>query len=276
MLGIGVLSGCSQSELEPISISEHQLVSCGDYATQSMDLGLLVNNVWNKHAAAKAPEGSTRQCIVKQQRGNKHVYGWLWSWPTSPRAVFAQPQIKLGASPWDPRVSFGEDFPIQVKKVESATLSHHLNIVSNGNYNVATTMWLTDVPIDSSSELSLDQRKQAIAAEFMVWTYYTPGQFKPGGKKLGTAIIGGLEWEYWYTEHWGDVSKRNENSWRYLTFRLTKPSLDVDIDLSALLDYAREQQGLEKDWYIGDLELGTEVMGGEGFATLERFDFSLN
>lgn len=273
---IVVLSACSPTENAAISMPEHQVITCEDYATESMELGLLVNNVWNKHAASDAPEGSTRQCILKQQRDTRLVYGWLWDWPSSPREVFAQPQIKLGASPWDPRMSFGNDFPVQVSQVESAELSHQLSVISNGNYNVATTMWLTSTPIDSDSELTLDQRKDAIVAEFMVWTYYTPGQFKPGGKKLHTAIIGGLEWEVWYKEHWGDVSKRNDNSWRYITFRLSKPSLDIDIDLAELLDFALRRDAIDERWYIGDLELGTEVMGGQGFASLERFKFSLN
>lgn len=255
---------------------EHQVISCEDYAAESTNLGLMVNNVWNKHAAASVPEGNARQCIIKQTRDEVIVYGWLWDWPRSPRAVFAQPQIKLGASPWDPSMSFGNDFPIRVAEVRSAELSHGLSVISNGNYNVATTMWLTDRPIDSHSELTLDQRKQAIVAELMIWTYYTADQFKPGGKKLHTAIIGGHEWEYWYKEQWSDVSKRNENNWRYITFRLTEPSLEVDVDLAKLLEFARQREAIDEQWFIADLELGTEVMGGQGFASLEHFEFSLN
>ena len=270
------LSACSATDHEPISMPEHQVISCEDYATETTNLGLLVNNVWNKHAAANQATENTRQCIVKQQRDMGFVYGWLWDWPRSPRAVFAQPQLKLGASPWDPTRSFGNDFPIPVAEVKSAGLSHRLSVISNGNYNVATTMWFTDTPIDSRSELSLDQRRQAIVAELMIWTYYTADQFKPGGKKLYTATIGGLEWEYWYKEQWDDASKRNDNSWRYITFRLTNPSLDVNIDLDELLDFARQHDAIDKRWYIGDLELGTEVMGGQGFASLEHFEFSLN
>ncbi len=270
------LSACSVTDYESISMPEHEVINCEDYGTESTNLGLLVNNVWNKHAVGGKPEGGTRQCLVKLRRDDDIVYGWLWDWPRSPRAVFAQPQIKLGASPWDPSMSFGNDFPVRVAEVSSADLSHRLSVTSNGNYNVAATMWLTDVPIDSRSQLTLEQRRQAIVAEFMIWTYYTADQFKPGGQKLYTATVGGLEWEYWYKQDWGDVSRRNENNWRYITFRLTEPSLDVNIELDELLDFAHQRGAIDKQWFIGDLELGTEVMGGQGFATLERFEFSLN
>ena len=273
------LSSCKPEPLVPISMPEHQLISCEDYAYEITPIGLLTNNVWNKHAADGA-DIKPKQCILKRQQGNNTVYGWSWSWPRFPRTVFAQPQIKIGASPWDPSPSYGAQLPIAINNIKSANFAHKLNVIHNSDFNVASTMWLVDQALDVE-QLSKDEaqereaQKRAIRTEMMIWTYYTPGQLKPGGKHLDSITIDGLVWEYWYAPKWGDVSEVNQNTWRHIAFRLAEPSLDAKINIGALLNYAVDQKHIEPEWFVADLELGTEVMGGDGFAIVEQFDFTL-
>jgi len=274
-----LVSACSPTALEPIVMPDHKLISCDDYAYQLTPFGLLTNNVWNKHVADKAKVAAS-QCILSQQRAGSTIYGWSWSWPTSPRTVFAQPQIKIGASPWDPSPSFGSQLPIAIKQIESAKFTHKLDVIYNGNFNIVSTMWLVDQPLDierfeKNEEQERLAQKEAIRTELMIWTYYTPNQFKPGGKHLATITVDNVAWEYWYEPKWGDVSGINDHSWRYIAFRRATPSLDAEINIEAMLQYALEQGHIDANWFIADLELGTEVMGGDGFATVEEFGFTL-
>jgi len=254
-----LLAACQPQTLAPIEWPEYELISCDDYASKVTPTGLLYNNVWNKNAAKNA---DARQCLVERPSNEVAQYGWLWDWPTSPKAIFAQPQIKIGSSPWDPSPKFGDDLPLKISDVLKLNLAHELDIISNGNFNVATTMWLTQTATPN---------KDSIAAELMIWTYYTKGQFKPGGRKVETFTLNGLEWELWEDFDWNDKSGVNQNQWRYVAFRLAKPSLKVEYDAKALIQYALDRQAIDARWYIADLELGTEVMGGQGLAWIEQF-----
>jgi len=241
-------------------LPDHEVISCNDYDSHVTMSGLLYNNVWNKHAS-KASD--SHQCIIKQQLGDITQHGWLWNWPTSPRTTFAQPQIKIGSSPWDPSPAFGQDLPRKIDTLVSLDLAHELEIVANGNFNVATTMWLIN-----QSEPS----ENSIVAELMIWSYYTEGQFKPGGRKVDSFVQDGLEWELWEQQDWDDKSGVNQQQWRYLAFRLVQPSLKVDFDVKALIERAIERGSVDEQWYIADLELGTELMGGQGLAWIKQFE----
>lgn len=251
---------CACQPPQPLVLPEHEVISCGDYATSMTSNGVLTNNVWNKHAAG---DSVNQQCIVKRSVDQFTEFGWSWNWPKTPRAVFAQPQIKVGASPWDPEPRFGDDFPLKVSELSSLKLAHELDITSNGDFNVATTMWLTR---DARSV------KESIAAEMMIWTYYTKGQFNPAGKKIETVTLDGLQWELWEQADWQDASGVNQNKWQHLAFRLVQPSLKVEFDVNILIRHALKRKIVDEHWYIADLELGTELMGGEGLAWIKAFE----
>jgi len=262
LIGIVLLcfSACQPPTLESIVLPDHEEITCEDYAAHVISGGVLYNNVWNKHAAANA---KSRQCLVKRYDGQETQYGWSWRWPESPRTVFAQPQIKIGSSPWDPEPKFGDDLPLRVSELRGLTVAHELDVTSNGNFNIATTMWLTH-----QSDLSRD----SIVAELMIWTYFTPGQFKPGGRKVETFLLNGVEWELWEQLNWSDKSGLNQQEWRHIAFRLATPSSKVEFDVHSLIQRAIDRKSIEPQWYIADLELGTELMGGQGLAWLKQFD----
>lgn len=238
-----------------------KLLTCEDFDAVVSGDGVVFNNVWNKQAAG---ELDWSQCLVREDGEGR--YGWTWDWPTDPQAVFAYPQIRYGVSPWSPDPRFGDDMPVQLSAIERFSVSHKLDIEWDGNFNVATSLWLGE---------GAEPKSEAIRAEVMIWTFYTPGLWPPAGKKQGTVALGGGEWEIWLNRDWYDVSGVNENRWTYLTFRNTSPSLDVEIDVAALLAYGVEQGYLDAKWYAYDLETGQEIMGGTGSTLVERFDVTI-
>jgi hypothetical protein len=100
---------------------------------------------------------------------------------------FAQPQIKIGQSPWQPTQIFGQDLTAKLKDIQRLTLNAELEVSTNGEHNVATTLWFVD---------SDKNDQDSIRLELMIWTYYARKQFEPAGRKLGEFEYDKVIWEY--------------------------------------------------------------------------------
>ena len=251
------LAACSGSAVDADPPVEE--VACADYAIVERPEGAYTNNVWNKQAAGEA---AWRQCIIAEAAGDERM-GWQWSWPENRRAVFGYPQIRTGTSPWTPDQAIGTTLPRRLDALEQLQVRHRLSGEATSEFNVATSLWLGD---------GLPPQKEAIRAEIMIWTYSTEGHFAPAGRRVDRIQAGGREWEVWLDEHWGDVSKANDNKWIYLVFRATDPALSADTDILSLLRSAESEGYIDRDWTVYDVELGMEVMGGTGTMFLDAFE----
>ena len=238
-------------------------VTCDEYATVKTELGIFANNVWNKKAAGNK---KWSQCIVKKTVGNSTIYGWSWSWPYGKTVIFGYPQIKVGSSPWDPEPKFDERFPMVISQLERLNVSIDVETSSNGNYNLATSMWLISEPNQGSKP-----NKSIIAAEIMFWTYATVGQFNPAGQKYGEVIVAGESWEVWYEKNWSDASFVNKNRWVYISFKAKKMAFKTNINALELLRYAIQEKLISENLLIADIELGNEVMSGKGTTWVQDF-----
>ncbi len=154
---------------------ESTTIHCGEYYNVNTELGIINNNVWNKHAAE---EDTWSQCLEKRVVGGEIQFGWSWSWPSNRRVIYAYPQIKVGASPWVPEPKFDHSFPLKILDLKALDISHEIEVSTNGDHNTATTMWLVKEPYKGKQVNS-----SIIAAEVMIWTYATKGHFNPAGKK---------------------------------------------------------------------------------------------
>lgn len=262
LLFLVFISACSFEKEEWIK-PESVTLTCDDDKVIKLKHGLLTNNVWNKQAA----QGQAyAQCLESRLVNGEAQYGWSWNWPNTQRAVFGQPQIKTGQSPWQPEDAFGDSLPLSLSKLKTLRLASNLEVSTNGEHNAAITMWFIE---------SLPNNKEAIRLELMIWTYYTDGQFNPAGRKQGEFVGEQVEWEYWQDAEWADVSGTNSNKWQHITFRRKQPSLDANTNIKELIDYAIERGHIDPDWIIADLEFGTEVMAGQGLAWLKKFDIEI-
>lgn len=260
---VAILSACS-SESQPEWVKpESDSLGCEAYQSFVVAQGVLNNNVWNRQAAKGLPYS---QCIESRELDGRIQYGWSWSWPNTQRAVFAQPQIKIGQSPWQPEQIFGHKLPAKLKDIKRLTLNAELDVITNGEHNVATTLWFVDSEAND---------KDSIRLELMIWTYYTPKQFEPAGRKLGEFRYKDVVWEYWWQADWSDKSGVNDNEWRHIGFRQTRPNLIAHVDVMVLIDYAIKQGHIDPEWLIADLEFGTEVMAGQGIAWLKEFNVEI-
>lgn len=265
-----VLLGCSDgvSERQKLAAIEQDKTilafSCEGYESHSTPYGDLQNNIWNAHSA----EGfDWTQCLAMRTRDANTQYGWYWQWPEEGDKVYAQPQITLGNSPWLPHNQIKAGYPIPVKDLEKLEVDYSLDIVTDGELNLATTLWLI-----RSETIQMEVAQSSIAAEVMIWTYASDDFYAdPAGENVGEVEIDGVEWEVWLDQSWHDTSGKNDNNWVYLAFRTNQSLMQIKFDAAQMLHYAIEQKFIASDLYIADIQLGTEIMSGTGQVWLNHY-----
>lgn len=156
---------------------------------------------------------------------------------------------------------------MSIPQIKHLNISFDVEIRATGNYNLATSMWLIREPNQCPKP-----NKSIIAAEIMVWTYSTAGQFNPAGRKYAEVLIAGESWEIWYEKYWSDASFNNKNRWVYLSFKAKKSAFKAQINALELLRYAIQEKLISENLLIADIELGTEVMSGEGTTWVKDFN----
>lgn len=238
-------------------------LGCENYLSITNDLGVFCNNVWNKDSAK---DFAWKQCLEKKMINDTLRYGWSWQWPSKSNVIYAYPQIKIGRSPWAPAPFFNDRFPLKINSIPELNMSYDIETVTNGQHNLATTMWIVNSP------LKIEQPDpSSIIAEFMIWTYATQKHFNPAGKKYGEVKIDDMEWEVWTDQNWSDQSGVNSNKWINISFRSKTNHLKVEFNVKKLIEYSIKENILPPDLYIADLELGNEIMSGSGYTWVKSF-----
>ena len=265
-----IVAGCSDgvSEKQKLAAIEQNKAilafTCEGYGSRSTALGDLQNNIWNAHSAA---EFDWTQCLAMRTLDANTQYGWYWQWPEDGDKVYAQPQITLGNSPWLSHNQIKAGYPISVNQLEKLDIDYSLDILTDGELNLTTTLWLTH-----SDTIQLENDKSTIAAEVMIWTYASDDFYAdPAGEEVGEITIDGVEWEVWVDQNWHDTSGNNDNNWVYLAFRTTEPLMQIKFDAAEMLRHGIEQKLITSDLYIADIQLGTKIMSGTGQVWLNHY-----
>ena len=243
-------------------------LGCENYQSIPLNNAVLYNNVWNKDSAK---DYNWTQCLEQKPNSVKPVYGWSWDWPNKGRQIFSYPQIKFGSSPWDPLPKIDARFPVRLGDLATLVINHDLDIDSNGQFNVATTLWLVNSPnIGDAPNPSI------IKAEVMIWTFATDKHMNPAGRKIGVIKQDDKNWSVWLNENWGDVSGQNNNKWINITFKAEESHLSNQFNIAALLDHDLLSELNLHDSYVADIELGTEIMRGKGLLWVNHFDVDMS
>ena len=104
-----------------------------------------------------------------------------------------------------------------------------------------------------------------------IWTYATAGQFNPAGRKYGEVTVAGEIWEVWYEKNWSDASQVNKNRWVYISFKAKNLAYKTNINALELIRYAIYEKLISDSLLIADIELGNEVMSGEGITWVRDY-----
>lgn len=243
-----------------------ELIDCNAWAKVPRGKTIFFNNLWNVQAAGAF---DWSQCVVRDPADVERL-GFYWKWPNSGRDIYAQPQVKIGMSPWDPKPRLDTRFPIGIGSIANMRVTTQVEVDGPTQHNVVTTLWLTDNPAVVD-----DAKPDSIVAEVMIWTYATSDHVSPAGRRIGTVKQDEVDWDIWLDESWHDVSGVNANRWVYVAFVAKDQGFSADFDPVALLRSKPLAQLEFDNTYIADVELGAEIMRGEGVMWVDKFDVSI-
>jgi hypothetical protein len=267
-----VFAGCSDglSEKQKLAAIEQNKAilafTCEGYGSRSTPLGDLQNNIWNVDSAE---EFDWTQCLAMRTLDANTQYGWYWQWPENGDNVYAQPQITLGNSPWLQQNQIKTGYPISINRLEKLDIDYSLDILTDGELNLATTLWLTH-----SDTIQLPIDKSTIAAEVLIWTYSSDDfSADPAGENVGKITISGVEWEVWLEQNPHGTS--GKNNWVYLAFRTEQPLMKIKFDAAEMLHHSIQQKFITSGLYIADIQLGTDIMSGTGQVWLNHFQVDI-
>ncbi len=218
----------------------------------------LENNVWNDGAA----RGARFQRVYSAQHEGKPVFGWQWRWASNGMVV-AYPEVICGAKPWGPEPTGTTAFPFQVGS-RQASVDYQVVQDATGTFNLAFSMWAVS---------SLPARKETITHEIML--HAKPFPSPPPGRRIGKLTVGSTTWDAYVKEGHGDDSGKESNKWTFVAFTANEPALRGPLDLTAFLSYLVERGVLPGDAWIASLELGNEVVSGEGWVRVDDFGFTV-
>jgi hypothetical protein len=217
-----------------------------------------VNNVWNKTAAGNA----LNQGVFIEEVGGSKIVGWRWRspWHLIPRVV-SQPQIVCGDKPWDEPLRLRREFPFKAGS-KHVTADFRIKLQASGTCNMAFSIWAVS---------SIPASRGAITHEVMIWIA-NHGQ-SPAGTRRGALDVEGTTYDLYVEEKHGDLSRSAANVWTYVAFVAHEPVFTGPLALDRFVDYLLQRGIMTQNSYLTSLELGNEVMQGEGIAEIE--DFSL-
>lgn len=209
-----------------------------------------VNNEWGSANAS----GPFEQCVLKREAAGGSEYGWTWSWPGKQSEILAYPEAIYGWKPWSGGPSTDSRFPFRVADMQGLTLNFNVELAATGFYDLAAEVWLVQDGEFSAANPGL------ITAEVMFWM--DSSDLGPAGTVIATPSIGGVDYELFQAENFGD--RGDGSGWSYLVFRRREAVHQGTLDVLPLLQYLADQGLVATTDFVASVEFGTEVSSGSG------------
>ena len=260
-----VLSACSITNkpvfetIPPKTLAtNYALHSCNDWGRIAVGPFTLENNVWNKGSR----ENYT-QCVFASNSTPPATMGWSWSWPADKREeVVAYPELIYGDKPWSEEAP-SDTLPIKVSD-RDILVSYNAALKASGVWNMAFSMWLTR---------SLPPREKNISKEIMIWT--AKSGMLPAGYLRDRVSIGGIDYKIYINENHIPAQDGSTGGWTYITFLSIEEHLSGTLNLGEFLGYLLDRQYIEDTLYLADIELGNEIIKGQGEFILSKFEIKI-
>ena len=239
----------------------------GRYASISSNGWRAANNAWNVGNLVYGQDYSVTTTYNPDNIVDGTTFNWQFPTATGPLTVKAYPEVFFGASPkWggtnptDPN----QVFPIAVSNLQSLTANYNLSLsgYTQGN-NVAYEMWLTSAPNGGNT---------TITNEIMIWVH--KGEFNPPGTVVGTYHDPHFTGTIYNQPHTGDGITA-PTQWNYTAIVANSDDLTGTVDLAAILRDLEKRGIVTGSPYLADVELGAEVVEGQGSLTVNNLDYNV-
>ncbi|MBN1294722.1 MAG: hypothetical protein JXB48_22995 [Candidatus Latescibacteria bacterium] len=83
--------------------------------------------------------------------------------------------------------------------------------------------------------------------------------------------VNGVDFDVYVRLKHGDSSDGTSDTWTYIAFTTTESILSGPLDIHEFIDFLIEKGIISSDNYLTSIELGNEVVGGEGTAEIENY-----
>jgi hypothetical protein len=212
---------------------------CADWAEITIDEYIVQNNVWNKQGITEY-----EQCIYKEDPAENFPFGWHWIWPQPPGGVKAYPEIIFGHKPWS-ATSTTAHLPIQISSITDITVSYNITQTAEGSYNLAFDIWLNDTNPPTA---------ESITREIMIWL--DREMMVPAGDCLAADVDINDELYDFYKDDFPD--------WTYIAFVKQTAEFSGNTRIDLFFDYLVTNSHISDAEYCSSIEIGNEVVYGEG------------
>lgn len=238
----------------PLTASTGQTLQTGNGKCWTGNGWYVLNNAWG--ASDLSSSAYTIQSAYNKADMTAGTT-FAWSFPLSTDAfptIKAYPEVIFGVSPHGDRVNATDKahvFPLQISSLVSLKADFDVSHSGNsGGYNVAYDIWLTSQPNGDAS---------TITNEVMVWLH--KGDFPPFGDVVGTYTDGEFHATVYHTGTYTAVVA--DKDWNAGT-----------LDLAKLFAGLNEMGIIDNSEYVASIELGSEVVSGQGTLTINNLDIT--
>ncbi|MFW6366130.1 MAG: GH12 family glycosyl hydrolase domain-containing protein [Spirochaetota bacterium] len=241
-------TGKNTQDENGVSSAEYSVQRCDEFAT--IDLGdyILVNNTWGREEIVRYT-----QCIFRESTVFQYPVGWKWDWPRYRMvAVKAYPGIIFGFKPWSAS-STSSALPVRITDMGSIRAVYDIATSANGDYNLALELWLTS---DNTP------RPENITTEIMIWL--DNSGMTPAGDFIDDVTIDSIRYSFYK----GYITQTGR--W-YIALVRRKPELSGETEISGIVRWLAEKRHVSPDDFIASIEIGNEIVSGEGVTTVNSY-----
>lgn len=221
----------------------------------------VVNNAWGV-ADAGLTWGKDAQITAYYSKADMtDGTTFTWSVPVTNSlypAILAYPEVIFGISPLNTIGVNPTDtkhvFPVRVGDLTKLTATQDVSFSGNvSGFNVSYDIWLTSTKNGDAS---------TITNEVMIWVH--KGAFEAFGSQIGT-----------YTSPEGYTAKiYHKDTYTAVIFDKDLPKAEIDI--AGVLKTLETLKVVSANEYIGSIELGAEVVSGQGKLVINNLDLTVS
>ena len=219
--------------------------------------------------------GDAEQCIFVNQDG---TYGWTWNRgnvgdntnPNFPEVEFGINPWGRDTDPWEELPSSTDALPLQVRDINSATLTLRADWSVNAErYNLTFETWL----VNRDPRTGPASDGAAIIAELMAFFAWDPTYWPETPETSGSFNGGGNNYTLYQDTAWDE--------WQYFQARISTGSpgpgsANITFNIKAYLDYV-VGRGYSSDLWVARFEVGNEVFpNSNGQITIRQLSYELN
>ena len=231
------------------------------------------NNAWGKGALK-----GWCQCIGLAAAKATGVHArWTWDWLDAGDTVKAYPEVIVGTKPGSAPTS--TSLPRRVSALGQLQASLALESRRTGNGKLAFDLWLTNTATPSQFGVP------PISHKLMIW-HDAFGTMQPAGQRRATVKINGRRYDLYVNDHHG-------MGWRYIAYlptsfgprpargqvaltpagpRASRRFQDTGlINLKAFLEDSRARQLISGSEFLASVELGNELISGQGETLIHHY-----